>query len=531
VTHHWSAGDEGAEQTQEEELDAIIYTPPDKVQAAPPDSRGAAWQLSPPQAPDSDGTAWAREQEEYELAPNQQDLKYDWTELVYTDGSQQTLPLGPFETDIVVLGSGLYIPESLEREEQRVGIRSNSRGKHNTAYRAELIAILGALRLGHHKIMTDSVNSIHAIRAAIYYPMRVRFHRHKNILEEIKTAIQALDGEVMLIKVRGHAGIPGNEHADDIASSVATTGRADMDLSMVDSNTRPLSIWPYQKVWKEDPLGMTGLKQTWEQVENLDDALTRRIQDTDLRMGTADTSTIYYASMQKAMEDISETHADTWLTLGGITEAMKCTRAKYLTGQLPTGKNLKRYRKRKSDICLCCKKHKDGGHHAVAWCPGIQACVQEKHNAAVRIITKAIANGDLGADGIVYNDGGSASKWLKAGAPQLHRSVSDIPRDLLPREDFQSCRSRPDIILYRRRALRRSENGQWRAKPAQITLVEVKYVRDTDPSRTMRDPFTQHNKMYDKIRERHPAADVRRLVVLLGVAGSIYTQYLILSYI
>ena len=33
---------------------------------------------------------------------------------------------------------------------------------------------------------------------------------------------------------------------------------------------------------------------------------------------------------------------------------------------------------------------------------------------AVRIGTKAIAQGDGGADSIVYNDGGSDSKWARA---------------------------------------------------------------------------------------------------------------------
>ena len=43
-------------------------------------------------------------------------------------------------------------------------------------------------------------------------------------------------------------------------------------------------------------------------------------------------------------------------------------------------------------------------------CPGI---MQDKHNTAlVRIITKAIASGDRGADSIVYNDGGNAATQM-----------------------------------------------------------------------------------------------------------------------
>ena len=37
---------------------------------------------------------------------------------------------------------------------------------------------------------------------------------------------------------------------------------------------------------------------------------------------------------------MADKYMDTWVTLDGITEGMKNTRVKYLTGQLPTAKNL-----------------------------------------------------------------------------------------------------------------------------------------------------------------------------------------------
>ena len=167
-------------------------------------------------------------------------------------------------------------------------------------------------------------------------------------------------------------------------------------------------------------------------MENLEEALTNRVHNTaNLRLGKADTTTIYYSAMQKAMPDIAAPYMDTWHKSTGITEGMKCTRAKYLTGQLPTAKNLQRYKAKKSPICPCCKKHRDGGHHAVAWCPAIQGMVRDKHNAAVRIITKAIAEGDKGAHQIVYNDGGAPQKWTKSGQGDLRRTIQDIQKDLI----------------------------------------------------------------------------------------------------
>jgi hypothetical protein len=132
--------------------------------------------------------------------------------------------------------------------------------------------------------MTDSVNSIHAIRATIHRPATIRFHRHRAVLEEIRAAILAMGQPIHIIKIRGHAGIPGNEYADDIAGRVARTDQAAMDLSEVASNHRPEQLWPTQRGWKEDH--MTGdEKETWTHVENLEDALTHRVQQTPIRLG------------------------------------------------------------------------------------------------------------------------------------------------------------------------------------------------------------------------------------------------------
>jgi hypothetical protein len=90
-------------------------------------------------------------------------------------------------------------------------------------------------------------------------------------------------------------------------------------------------------------------------VENLEDALTHRVQQTDLRMGLADTTTIYYAAMQKALPEVATQHSSSWLTMTGITEGMKNTRIKYLTGQLPTAKNLCRYKAKKTPLCPSAK--------------------------------------------------------------------------------------------------------------------------------------------------------------------------------
>jgi ribonuclease HI len=109
--------------------------------------------------------------------------------MAYTEWQPEKVPLlGQEEHEITVIGSGIYLPAKPQTEEQHIGVRATQNG-HNTAYRAELIAILGALRLGHTNIMTDSINSIHAIKAMIHRPATLRYHRTRAVLEEIRAAI------------------------------------------------------------------------------------------------------------------------------------------------------------------------------------------------------------------------------------------------------------------------------------------------------------------------------------------------------
>ena len=374
--------------------------------------------------------------------------------------------------------------------------------------------------------MTDSVNSIYSIKAVLHAPAKVRFHRHIHLLEEIKGLIMAAEGNLCIMKIRAHAGLPGNEWADDLAAQAAMLGKADLDFSDVDNNNIPMGLWPKQKIWEPD-LAM-GERLHWHQVENLTEALTNRTHRVGtLRLGQADTSTVYYHAMQKIMPCIAIQYMDTCNRQGGITEGMKNTRIKYLTGQLPTAKNLARYKILKSPMCPCCKKHPDSGHHAVAWCPALLGMVQDKHNAAVRIITKAIAEGDKGAHHIVYNDGGAKSKWETAGMGDLYRTLQDIPADLLSQEELKKTGSRPDIILYRRTHTKRSPTGRKITKPAEIIVVEVKFVRDSDPTSTAKNPCIQHQRLMVALGKKHPQATISQSTILLGVAGTVYNPYTI----
>ena len=74
-------------------------------------------------------------------------LRCNWQEMVYTDGSQRKAE-GLEGRETVTLGSGLYVPATASQAERFISIQAAAPTRHNTAYRAELIAILGALKLG-----------------------------------------------------------------------------------------------------------------------------------------------------------------------------------------------------------------------------------------------------------------------------------------------------------------------------------------------------------------------------------------------
>jgi hypothetical protein len=233
--------------------------------------------------------------------------------------------------------------------------------------------------------------------------------------------------------------------------------------------------------------------------------------------------------MQKTLHETAPQYNPTWLTMAGITEGMKNTRIKYLTGQLPTAKNLCRYKVKKTPLCPCCHKHPDSGHHAVACCPAIMGMVQEKHNKVVRCITKAIAQGDKGAHQIVYTDGGSLTKWEAGQAGELHKTMSHLPPDLLTAAELKQCKSKPDILMYRKASTttKNTPTGYDPLRAPEINIIEFKFVRDTTPTLNATNPHKQHSKLVTLLRAKHPEAHIHPRIILLGIAGTIYNEYTI----
>jgi len=96
-------------------------------------------------------------------------------------------------------------------------------GITNTISRAELAAIAAAVIHGYSHIATDSLTSLHQIKKQLSHPNLHRHHIQGDVLQSIAKAIRQSPSPIHCFKVKSHAGIIGNEHANALTKKSATT--------------------------------------------------------------------------------------------------------------------------------------------------------------------------------------------------------------------------------------------------------------------------------------------------------------------
>ena len=141
-------------------------------------------------------------------------------------------------------------------------------GITNTISRAELAAIAAAVIHGYLHIATDSLTSLHQIKKQLSHPNLHRHHIQGDVLQSIAKAIRQSPSPIHFFKVKSHAGIIGNDHADALAKKSATTYSdiADTSIRMAGPEGNPF----YNIHWlaKEDietkhkPI-IIPIQQTW----------------------------------------------------------------------------------------------------------------------------------------------------------------------------------------------------------------------------------------------------------------------------
>ena len=157
-----------------------------------------------------------------------EETKYKECRVVYTDGSR-----GDGRA-----GYGVFVPRSENREEQ---MRSYRTPGNQEVYNSELRAIRRALIL-HQKedlaIGSDSQTSLKVIRRWLCPYTTGRCHREKEgeLIRDIclRVAERSRRGlKTILFKVRAHAGIYGNEKADEAAKRGAQMEEKECDREQV----------------------------------------------------------------------------------------------------------------------------------------------------------------------------------------------------------------------------------------------------------------------------------------------------------
>lgn len=155
--------------------------------------------------------------------------------------------------------------------------------------------------------------------------------------------------------------------------------------------------------------------------------------------------------------------------------------------------------------------------HMASGCKLLKNAYIDRHHKAGQCILKSIAAGDLG-DQILYADIGSDTNLSLAGIPETIR-VKVRTRSLkLPPNS-----SRPDIILGARPPppISRTQGEPLYTK---LTLVELKYARDTDTAAQLQKARTQHYQLANYLAKLHNC-EVKILPIILGVSGSVYPQH------
>lgn len=418
------------------------------------------------------------------------------------------------QADAPRVGASVYIP-SPRGTQQTVAILPQEKLQgsfDDTITRAELIAVWQAIDMGCTEILTDSLSVIYELYNVVYRPQHIRlsFHRHAALLQEMRDSIHALHHPIHLYKVKSHIGVVGNERADQIATDVAKGLRLPDIQVTTPSNNREDMFWPHYPQ-KEDPNGPSPSPKPIEDIGKI-----ATMAHHGHKLGDSNTQAVYYsaaAAIEAAVDPVSHAFlTSTEATFKETTNALKVR-----TGTFYSQKRAFWYGRAPTDKCLLCGQP-DGTLHAVSGCPGLELAVTKRHNDAVTMIGKCVLTGEQGAQ--------LASMDISKERQQdegLLPTPSRIPAQIFPPAMTQTDRRqliakhRPDLVLYER--LEHPQRHKY-------TFVEIKYCRDTQPTDQVARAEQQHAELINTLRRHNEAGNITvELVVLpLGVAGTMYSS-------
>ena len=221
-------------------------------------------------------------------------------------------------------------------------------GITNTISRAELAAIASAVIHGYTHIATDSLTSLHQIKKQLSHPNLHRHHIQGDVLQSIAKAIRQSPSPIHFFKVKSHAGIIGNEHADALAKKSATTYADIADTSIRTAGPEGNPLYNIHWLAKVDiekqtqthyhthttNMAHSSPPKLWY-LPNHRDALQARMHFLHI-LGNVKTEANYHAYNQTLITDgtANEVTSNAYLTSSDVPFKTKCIIMKFETGTL-----------------------------------------------------------------------------------------------------------------------------------------------------------------------------------------------------
>ena len=483
-------------------------------------------------------------------------LMLDWRELTYTDGSAMPPPdkanghasrqqhnpsqkAGRGQMGPKIVAAGIYRPGPTysgtghDAEAKQVLLDPKGVGPTNTINRAELAPIHHALQLPEMgaALASDSACSLYQIARYIRNPSRMQRHKHKPMLDAIAQTIRDQGRVVRLYKVKAHAGVVGNELADETAKAAAHAlmpHKAEAASQAPALNTCDVSaVPPYAgKFWPmyttnaaggssqgETDEQQQGAPERWH-IEDLDKALQQHLHPLH-KLGYSNTEGVYYQAWAATLPEADGKLSNAFLTDPATDKLAKTLTLMARVGQLNNGNFRHKAKMAPTPACVLCSHPMDGVAHSLSGCPNMMGMITMRHNEAGGMIYKAIKKGMLGAS-IVTQDIGSHNAAEDTDDTPARRTIP--PWVTYNDPDTAKWRAfRPDIMMA-------TELSQWPGRV--INIIEIKYCQDTRREAQVQKANEQHMALHQALLDRgYKDENIIVRVITLGAMGTIYKDF------
>ncbi|KAJ9526344.1 hypothetical protein QJQ45_009821 [Haematococcus lacustris] len=415
----------------------------------------------------------------------------EWTTVAYTDGSC----IKTSEPAPARVGAGVYIPEN----NALITIALND-PENNTINKAELTAIHAALKAGARRIATDSLCSLYQIRRALAKPMSLINHRHNDILTDIATLIVDSPDTIQFFKVKAHSGVIGNEGADALAKHAALHPEQANTQGHHPTTRKERGIWLSNGTDGEILAPLPDCRHS-----------VRAHMHSRHKLGLANQDSIYYQMTQDITKAAAKGAAERVMTDTNISIPAQRTALLYRTGGLYNQKLAMRWKKAADDRCPLCGEA-DSATHLLSGCSATLPLVQERHNGAGRLISKAISKGTLGGC-IRFADTGSWEKGAKDNLDLPNDTLHTTLRALGLKTATTKNTTRPDILMV----TPLQKTGKRGKAIRRVTIIEIKYCADSRWAEQLDKALNQHTKLAHTIRKEGHTVEIRP--ILLGASS------------